>query len=72
VVDGRQVGFWLVDDRNQKTPLHGTLAALLAAQEETAREMKFRYRRLPGSDDMAIFSEGWLADRARVPTTHAK
>jgi len=72
VVDGRQAGFWLVDDRNQKTPLHGTLVALLAAQEEAAREMKFRYRRLPGSDDMAIFSEGWLADRARVPTTHAK
>ena len=63
VVDGKQVGFWLVDDKNKKTPLHAMLTELLAAQEETAREMKARYRRLPNAEDMAVFSENWLAAR---------
>ena len=65
VVNGQQVGFWLVDHRNQKTPLHGTLTALLAAQEEAATEMRLRARRLPGSDEMAAFSENWLTARGR-------
>jgi hypothetical protein len=64
VVDGQQVGFWLVDDKNKKTPLHATLTELFAAQEEAAREMRGRTRRLPGYEDMSAFSENWLNARA--------
>ena len=63
VVDGQQVGFWLVDDKNKKTPLHATLTELFAAQEEAAREMRVRTRRLPGYDEISAFSENWLRVR---------
>ena len=63
VVDGQQVGFWLVDNKNKKTPLHGMLTELLAAQETTAKEIKARIRRLPNAEDMAVFSENWLTAR---------
>jgi hypothetical protein len=63
VVDGQQVGFWLVDDKNKKTPLHATLTELFAAQEEAAMEMRGRTRRLPGFEEMAAFSENWLRVR---------
>lgn len=61
VVDGRQVGFWLVDDRNQRTPLHGTMVALFTAQEAAAKDLRLRLRRLPNTDEIAAFSENWLA-----------
>ena len=64
VVGGEQVGFWLVDNKNQKTPLHTTLTELFAAQEEAAKEMRGRTRRLPGYEDIAAFSENWLNARA--------
>lgn len=60
VVDGEQVGFWLVDHKNQKTPLHATLTSLFAAQEEASRELRYKTRRLPGFEEMAAFSENWL------------
>ena len=63
VVDGQQVGFWLVDDKNKKTPLHATITELFAAQEEAAREMRGRTRRLPGYDEISAFSENWLRAR---------
>lgn len=65
VVDGEQVGFWLVDNKNNKTPLHATLTELFAAQEEAAKEMRARTRRLPGYEEIAAFSENWL--NARPP-----
>jgi len=65
VVAGEQVGFWLVDNKNNKTPLHATLTELFAAQEEAAREMRSRTRRLPVYEEIAAFSENWL--NARVP-----
>lgn len=65
VVDGEQVGFWLVDNKNNKTPLHATLTDLFAAQEEAAKEMRARTRRLPGYEEIAAFSENWL--NARPP-----
>jgi hypothetical protein len=64
VVDGEQVGFWLVDNKNNKTPLHATLTELFAAQEEAAREMRGRTRRLPAYEEIAAFSENWLNARA--------
>jgi hypothetical protein len=64
VVAGEQVGFWLVDHKNNKTPLHATLTELFAAQEEAAKEMRSRTRRLPGSEEIASFSENWLTARA--------
>jgi hypothetical protein len=64
VVDGEQVGFWLVDNKNNKTPLHTTMTELFAAQEEAAREMRGRTRRLPGYEEIAAFSENWLNARA--------
>ena len=64
VIDGEQVGFWLVDNKNNKTPLHATLTELFAAQEEAAREMRGRTRRLPGYEEIAAFSENWLNARA--------
>jgi len=64
VVDGEQVGFWLVDNKNNKTPLHATLTDLFSAQEEAAREMRARTRRLPGYEEIAAFSENWLTARA--------
>jgi hypothetical protein len=60
VVGGEQVGFWLVDNKNQKTPLHATLTSLFAAQEEASRELRYKTRRLPGFEEMAAFSENWL------------
>lgn len=63
VVGGEQVGFWLVDNNNNKTPLHATLTELFTAQEEAAREMRGRTRRLPSSDEIASFSENWLTAR---------
>lgn len=64
VVDGEQVGFWLVDHRNNKTPLHATLTELFAAQEEAAKELRYKTRRLPAFEEMASFSESWLNARA--------
>jgi hypothetical protein len=64
VVEGEQVGFWLVDNKNNKTTLHATLTELFAAQEEAAREMRGRTRRLPGYEEIAAFSENWLNARA--------
>jgi hypothetical protein len=64
VVEGEQVGFWLVDNKNNKTPLHATLTELFAAQEEAAKEMRGRTRRLPGYEEIATFSETWLTARA--------
>lgn len=63
VVDGEQVGFWLVDHKNNKTPLHATMTELFAAQEEAAREMRSRTRRLPSYEEIAAFSENWLNAR---------
>jgi len=63
VVDGQQAGFWLVDDKNKKTPLHATFTELFAAQEEAAKEMRGRMRRLPNYEEMAVFSENWLRVR---------
>jgi hypothetical protein len=63
VVDGEQVGFWLVDHKNKKTPLHASLTELFAAQEEAAKEMRGRMRRLPSYEEMAVFSENWLRVR---------
>ncbi len=60
VVSGEPVGSWLVDHKNQKTPLHATLTALYAAQDEAARELRYKTRRLPGFEEMAAFSENWL------------
>ncbi|NBV48407.1 MAG: hypothetical protein EBR95_05060, partial [Verrucomicrobia bacterium] len=60
VVGGEQVGFWLVDHKNNKTPLHATLTALFAAQEEASSELRYKTRRLPRFDEMAAFSESWL------------
>lgn len=65
VVDGKQVGFWLVDNKQNKTPLHATLTGLFVAQEAAAQEMKARQRRLPSFDEMAGFSESWLAPKAK-------
>ena len=64
VVDGEQVGFWLVDNKNNKTPLHATLTELFAAQEEAAKELRLRTRRLPSYEEIATFSENWLNARA--------
>lgn len=65
VKDGKQVGFWLIDDKKRPTPLHGTLRELLAQQEEVAKEMMQRSRRLPSFEEMATFSENWLTQRGR-------
>jgi hypothetical protein len=65
VKDGKQVGFWLIDDKKRPTPLHGTLRDLLAQQEEVAKEMLQRSRRLPSFEEMAAFSENWLNQRGR-------
>ena len=65
VKDGKQVGFWLIDDKKRPTPLHGTLRELLAQQEEVAKEMLQRSRRLPSFEEMAAFSENWLNQRGR-------
>jgi hypothetical protein len=65
VKDGKQVGFWLIDDKKRPTPLHGTLRDLLAQQEEVAKEMMLRSRRLPSFEEMATFSENWLSQRGR-------
>ena len=64
VVAGEQVGFWLVDNKNNKTPLHKTLTELFAAQEEASKELRGRMRRLPAYEEMAAFSENWLNARA--------
>jgi hypothetical protein len=40
------------------------LTELFAAQEEAAREMRGRTRRLPGYEEIAAFSENWLNARA--------
>jgi hypothetical protein len=65
VKDGKQVGFWLIDDKNRKTPLYETFKDLLAQQEEVAREMQQRSRRLPSFEEIAAFSENWLNQRGR-------
>ena len=66
VKDGRQAGFWLVDDRNNRTPLYDTFRDLYAAQEAAATESRGRLRRLPALEEMAVFSEEWLR-RRNVP-----
>lgn len=61
--DGQHVGFWLVDNRNNKTPLYETFRELYAQQEASAVEMRNRARRLPNFEEMAAFSEDWLKRR---------
>lgn len=63
--DGRHVGFWLVDDRNRKTPLYETFRELYAQQEISAAEMRARAHRLPAFEEIAAFSEDWLRRRER-------
>jgi len=58
--DGKYVGWSLIGPDRKPVPLHGALKLLLAAQEEAAKQYQSRYRRLPGVDDMAGFSEDWL------------
>ncbi|MFM9147522.1 MAG: hypothetical protein ACKORI_05275, partial [Verrucomicrobiota bacterium] len=56
----KYVGWSLIGPDRKPVPLHATLKLLLAAQEEAAKQYQARYRRLPGVDDMAGFSEDWL------------
>ena len=63
VKDGQQVGFWLIDNKNKKTPLYDTMAELFAAQEQLGRDLKARSRRLPALEEVAAFSENWLTAR---------
>jgi hypothetical protein len=65
VKDGKQLGFWLIDDKNKKTPLYETFKELLAQQEEVAKDMLQRSRRLPSFEEIATFSENWLSQRGR-------
>ena len=60
VKDGRQLGFWLIDDQRRPVPLHATLKGLLAAQEAHARGARGL-----GPDEAGAFSEAWLAARGR-------
>jgi len=65
VVDGQQVGFWLVDNKNKKTPLYETMKELFVQQEEAAKEMRRRSNRLPAFEQIAEFSENWLAQKGK-------
>ncbi|PAW85653.1 MAG: hypothetical protein B9S29_01295 [Opitutia bacterium Tous-C2FEB] len=65
VVDGKQVGFWLVDNKNKKTPLYETMKELFVQQEEAAKEMRRRTNRLPTFEQMAEFSDNWLAQKGK-------
>jgi len=58
--DGKYLGWSLIGPDRKAVPLHDTLKGLLAAQEEAAKQYQGRYRRLPGVDDMAGFTEEWL------------
>ncbi len=58
--DGQQVGFWLVDNKNKKTPLYETFRALYEQQEKLAKQIKLNARRLPTMEEVATFSENWL------------
>jgi hypothetical protein len=40
------------------------LTELFAAQEEAAKDLRGRTRRLPGYEEIAAFSENWLLVRA--------
>lgn len=65
VIEGQQVGFWLIDQKRNKTPLYDTFKGLYAAQEMAAQEMKARQRRLPAFDEIASFSEDWLGKKTK-------
>ncbi len=58
--DGKYLGWSLIGPDRRPTPLHATLKALLAAQEEASKLYQGRQRRLPGVDEIAGFSEDWL------------
>ena len=63
--DGQQVGFWLVDNKNRRTPLFDTMKELFAQQEEASRELRRRTNRLPSFEQMAEFSENWLTQKGK-------
>ncbi|TSA32919.1 MAG: hypothetical protein D4R66_05350 [Opitutales bacterium] len=58
--DNQQVGFWLVDNKNKKTPLFETFRGLYEQQEKLAKQIKLNARRLPTLEETATFTENWL------------
>ena len=55
----------LVDNKNKKTPLYETMKELFVQQEEAAKEMRRRSNRLPAFEQIAEFSENWLAQKGK-------
>ena len=55
----------MVDNKNKKTPLYETMKELFVQQEEAAKEMRRRTNRLPAFEQMAEFSENWLAQKGK-------
>jgi len=60
VKDGRQLGFWLIDDRRRPVPLHATLVSLYAQQAARARSAG-----PPSAEESAALGERLLAPPAR-------
>lgn len=62
VNDGKQVGFWLVNDKNEKQPIYFTHQKFLAWAREFVTNFQENKGRLPTRDEFSAQAAIWLAD----------
>jgi hypothetical protein len=63
VRDNKQVGFWLIDDKNVKWPLHATFSALYRDSRAWVASEYRRTGRTPTQTEYASFATNWLNSR---------
>jgi hypothetical protein len=61
--DGRQRGFWLIDEKNQKWMLYYTIKSLLDTGREYVRTYRDQNGLLPTLGEYSDFAAGFLSRR---------
>lgn len=63
VNNGQQLGFWLINDKNEKQPLYYTLEALYAGARVFVADFKKKRRRTPKTEEYRTWAIEWLTKR---------
>ncbi|MCC7495447.1 MAG: hypothetical protein IT204_24065 [Fimbriimonadaceae bacterium] len=59
--DGRQRGFWMIDDQNQRQPIYFTHQRFYAWAREWVRQFRQQHGRLPSTPEFGAAGAAWLA-----------
>ena len=63
VQEGKQLGFWLINDKNEKQPLYYTLEALYKDAKVYVAEYKEEHGKIPSIEQYRKWAIGWLEKR---------